>query len=376
MAISGDTNNDGYLDNAELNRMSASQLFEEQRKRRFGSFASYLNPYNYVSTLSEAINTAASPESTRNIISAQQTKQKQREAEGLASGADSSAFLRQLAGGVTDPVARAKEINARELAALKRYGSGGDGGYAAGMNRSLANYIANMLGYSKAQGRGIAQAYENLAGEAESLGNLYGARGAGAGADVTDIYNQLANTVADYSAGQGMATPSSEIAGMVGPSGAMAEAPAGAVAQGASLANYLGEQGTAARDLANVIGTAYRGQGVGTAAEMLNAAQYAVAQRRAATEQAIAQQRAASAGRYNDMLRQAALSGLERITQAEAAKETAAAAGRQAAAMAESVWDKLPSKTKKDFKNSLLVFRTAMQTRPDLLPTYQLQAGQ
>lgn len=114
---------------------------------------------------------------------------------------------------------------------------------AAGTQRdSLNNYLAATGEYSKNQAQAISDAYKQMSQALlRDSGDVF-QRGQVTAADIDQLYEQLAAENLGTAYGEGLSTPTSDLAGLAAPSGEAATAPDTTRTYGSTLANYLGQQ--------------------------------------------------------------------------------------------------------------------------------------
>ncbi len=200
------------------------------------------------------------------------------------------------------------------------------GGAGGAQQAALNNYLAGIQGYAGAQGSAINKAYQDLAEETRGMGEQAAAESQMAATDIDRLYGDAATQAFQYGAGQGLTTGPSDVSGLAGVSGAMAEAPDTTRAYGQSLADWMGRQGIISRQDLESAGQSYMAQGIGTksqmeaeAAALGSRAQYDLANRLAEMGAAANQQKAQ---RLFDIEQQASQAALEQsVSDAELSKQ-------------------------------------------------------
>ena len=189
------------------------------------------------------------------------------------------------------------------------------GGAGGAQQAALNNYLAGIKGYAGSQGTAIDKAYQDLAEETRGMGEQAAAESQMAATDIDRLYGDAATQAFQYGAGQGLTTGPSDVSGLAGVSGAMAEAPDTTRAYGQSLADWMGRQGIISRQDLESAGQSYMAQGIGTksqmeaeAAALGSRAQYDLANRLAEMGAAANQQKAQ---RLFDIEQQASQAALE-----------------------------------------------------------------
>lgn len=186
--------------------------------------------------------------------------------------------------------------------------------YASGLQGSLQNYLGGIGGYSAAQGAAIEKAYADLAEQSRGLAEQAMSESQMAASDIDRLYGDAATAAAGYGAGQGLTGTPSDVSGLTGVSGAMAEAPDTTRTYGQSLADWMGRQGIIQRQDLESAAQSYLAQGLGTksqmqaeAAALQSKAQYDLANRLSEMEFARQQQRAEQLFGLDQQLAQAKL---------------------------------------------------------------------
>ena len=231
-------------------------------------------------------------------------------------------------------------LNAQRTAAQKFDYTGGAGG---AQQAALNNYLAGIKGYAGSQGTAIEKAYQDLAEETRGMGEQAAAESQMAATDIDRLYGDAATQAFQYGAGQGLTTGPSDVSGLAGVSGAMAEAPDTTRAYGQSLADWMGRQGIISRQDLESAGQSYMAQGIGTksqmeaeAAALGSRAQYDLANRLAEMSAAANQQKAQ---RLFDIDQQGAQAGLEQKVSDAALSKQAGILALQAPQLWETIKD-------------------------------------
>jgi hypothetical protein len=132
----------------------------------------------------------------------------------------------------------------------------------------LQNYLNSIQGYAGAQGGAINRAYEQLAEQSRTEAQRAAQESQMAASDIDRLYGTAADQAAQFGAGQGLTTGTSDVSGLTGVSGAMAEAPDVGRTYGQSLADWMGRQGIISRQDMESAAQSYLAQGVGTRAQL------------------------------------------------------------------------------------------------------------
>lgn len=197
--------------------------------------------------------------------------------------------------------------------------------YQALQQQHLQDYLAGIGGYSAAQGAAIEQAYQNLADQSRAMAEQAMSESQLAATDIDRLYGEAAASAAGYGAGEGLTTGTSDVSGLTGVSGGMAEAPDVTRTYGQSLADWMGRQGIIQRQDLESAAQSYLAQGLGTKSQMQaeaealrGRAQYDLASRLADMQYQQQQQRAAQLFALDQQYQQAMLEG--RVADAEQAR--------------------------------------------------------
>jgi hypothetical protein len=225
-----------------------------------------------------------------------------------------------------------------DLAALRgAYAGVGDGGAQGRLNE----YLSGLRGYSQAQGEAIERGYSDLSASALRQAEEAAAESQMAATDIDRLYGGAADDIAGYGAGQGLTTGASDVSGLAGVSGAMAEAPDTTRTYGQSLADWMGRQGITQRQDLEAAAQSYLAQGTGTRAQLAattegqaQRAQFELGQQLAEiarqNQQQLQAQEAALRGQYREAGR------ADQLSQRDLARQAAIAAVR-----APELWDQI-----------------------------------
>lgn len=118
----------------------------------------------------------------------------------------------------------------------------------------LDDYLGTYGQYSTNQSKAIMDEFRKIAAASQALAGTTEEEGQDTAAEIDRLYQNYADTAGALYAGEGLATPASEVSGMVPVSGEMATQSQTVPAYGQSIADYLGRE-------ASIAGTGYRALG-------------------------------------------------------------------------------------------------------------------
>lgn len=227
--------------------------------------------------------------------------------------------------------------------------------------QKLEDDLMQVEGIGRESAKAIAGAYADLAKATAGLGEQQQIRSQGLAAEIDRLYQDLGLAEAELAAGGGVSGEPTMVGGLAPMGGEMATAQQTTPMYGASLADYLGREGTIGGQALVQQALSQAAQGAGTATGLQNMILLAQGQQRAAAEQAAAERLAQAQLADAEARRQAEA---QRIALAQqqaadlAAAERADAARRQeiqnvlfeARATAEFLWDGASGTAKKQLE--------------------------
>lgn len=173
--------------------------------------------------------------------------------------------------------------------------------------KNLEDYLTQVEGVGRESAKAIAGAYADLSKATAGLGEQQQIRSQDLAAEIDRLYQDLGLAEAALAAGGGVSGEPTMVGGLAPMGGEMATAQQTTPMYGASLADYLGREGTIGGQALAQQALSQAAQGAGTATGLQNMILLAQGQQRAAAEQAAA-----------DRLAQAQLADAEARRQAEA----------------------------------------------------------
>jgi hypothetical protein len=233
---------------------------------------------------------------------------------------------------------QAANLNAQQQSALDRY----LGGYGK---------------YSENQAKAILDEFNKIAADSAALAGATRQRGQDTASEMDRLYQDYADNAAALYAGEGLATPASEVSGMVPVSGEAATQAQTVPTYGQSIADYLGRE-------ANIAGTGYealaasqRAQGAGMSQGMRDRYQLLDLEMRNAAAQEAANRLAGAQAQDIEFQRNLAM---ERA-RAQAADDTAASDRQRQGAIgwvqAGQLWESSNDGQRRDIEAALGIDR-------------------
>jgi hypothetical protein len=222
---------------------------------------------------------------------------------------------------------------------------------------ALDKYLGGYGKYSENQSKAILDEFNKIAADSAALAGATRQRGQDTASEMDRLYQDYADNAAALYAGEGLATPASEVSGMVPVSGEAATQAQTVPTYGQSIADYLGRE-------ANIAGTGYealaasqRAQGAGMSQGMRDRYQLLDLEMRNAAAQEAANRLAGAQAQDIEFQRNLAM---ERA-RAQAADDTAASDRQRQGAIgwvqAGQLWESSNDGQRRDIEAALGIDR-------------------
>lgn len=256
----------------------------------------------------------------------------------------------------------------------------------------LDKYLGTYGQYSQNQAQTILDEFNKIAAESQALAAATRQRGQETASEIDRLYQDYADNAAAAYAGEGLATPASEVSGMVPVSGEAATQAQTVPTYGQSIADYLGREANIAGTGYEALGASQRAQGAGMSQGMRDRYQLLDAQMRYAAAQEAAQRLAGAQAQDTAFQRDLAV----QLATAEAADQAAAVDRQRRGSIgwiqAGQVWeDAKDENARRDIEAALGIDRNSPQYKtkaarkqaiqdlvlqyPELLDVISLAAG-
>lgn len=255
----------------------------------------------------------------------------------------------------------------------------------------LDDYLGTYGQYSTNQSKAIMDEFRKIAAASQALAGTTEEEGQDTAAEIDRLYQNYADTAGALYAGEGLATPASEVSGMVPVSGEMATQSQTVPAYGQSIADYLGREASIAGTGYRALGQSQLAQGAGMSQAMRDRSALLEAQMRFASGNESANRLAGAQSQDIAFNRDLAL----QIANAEAADSAAANERAQLSALAYvqagQLWETSGDKEKRNIEAALGIDRNMPEYKnaadrkkavqdmvlqyPDLLQIITLTAG-